>query len=229
MNEIRPVISDTPQCFEQLNQGHGYLWYSRRFTQPIKGLLEIKGLRDYALVYVNGEKVGELNRMKNQYSCEVEIPFNAKLDILVENMGRINYGAAIIHNLKGILGAVVIDGNNITGNWEMRGMPLESMPSLATIPTGYKKGLPVFYQSYFQLDKTGDSFLDMSTWGKGVVYVNGHHLGRYWGIGPQQTLYVPGVWLKKGKNEIVIFEQQNEFKQSVLNSTVEPILKKLKN
>jgi beta-galactosidase len=229
MSAVKPVLSDTPQCFEQLNQGHGYVWYSRRFTQPIKGMLEIKGLRDYALVYVNGEKVGELNRINKKYSCEIEIPFNAKLDILVENMGRINYGAAIIFNKKGILGPVTIDGNSITGNWEMRSMPLETMPALASTAFSYNKGMPVFYHSSFILNTTGDTFLDMSAWGKGLVFVNGHHLGRYWGIGPQQTLYVPGVWLKKGKNEIVLFEQQNDRLQTVLKSTVEPILKKLKN
>ena len=227
--KVKPVDSDTALSFEDLNQGHGYVWYSRRFTQPVKGKLEINGLRDYAIVYVNGEKVGELNRNTKTYSCEVDLPFNAQLDLLVENMGRINYGAEIIHNLKGILGTVSIDGNAITGHWQMRGMPLENAPDLTSFSNSYKKDGPVFYQASFQLTKTGDSFLDMSGWGKGIVFVNGHHLGRYWGIGPQQTLYLPGVWLKKGKNDIIVFEQQNNQKQITLKSTETPILKSLKN
>jgi beta-galactosidase len=229
LDKINPVSSDTLLTFEDLNQGHGYVWYSKKFKQPIHGKLEIKGLRDYALVYVNGEKVGELNRISKNYSCDIDVPFNAQLDILVENLGRINYGAEIIHNLKGILGTVTIDGTPVTGNWQMKGMPLESAPSLKSMSNSYKLHFPVFYQASFHLNKTGDTFLDMSDWGKGIVFINGHHLGRYWGIGPQQTLYLPGVWLKKGQNEVVVFEQQNDHQQVSLKSTQIPILKQLKN
>ena len=116
-----------------MNQGYGYVLYSKHFTQPIKGKLEIKGLRDYALVYVNGKRVGELNRYYKHYSCDIDIPFNATLDILVENMGRINYGAEIIHNLKGIMSPVTIDGNEITGNWNMYKFPMDNEPDLQHI------------------------------------------------------------------------------------------------
>ena len=227
--KIKTVESDTPRTFEDMNQGHGYMWYSRRFTQAIKGKLEIKGLRDYAILYVNGEKTGELNRYYQNYACEVDIPANATLDILVENMGRINYGAEIVHNLKGIIGDVKINDVVISGKWQMQGMPLETKPNLSAFAPSYTKGHPVFYQGSFKLKKTGDTFLDMSNWGKGIVYVNGHHLGRYWSVGPQQTLYVPGVWLKKGKNEVVIFEQQNDFEQKELKSVKVPVLESLKN
>ena len=99
--EGEPVASPTPLTFEQLNQGYGYVLYSTHFNQPLKGRLEIPGLRDYATIYVDGERVGELNRCFNQYAMEIDIPFNAYLSILVENMGRINYGEEIVRCLKG--------------------------------------------------------------------------------------------------------------------------------
>ncbi|HNW55436.1 MAG TPA: beta-galactosidase, partial [Bacteroidales bacterium] len=208
--------------------GHGYVLYSRKFVQPISGKLELKGLRDFATVYVNGEKAGELNRYYKNYTMDIDIPFNATLEILVENMGRINYGSEIIHNLKGIISPVIINGIEINGNWQMYKFPLETKPDLAAFKSKNTKGRPVFYQGSFTLNKTGDTFLDMRNWGKGIVFVNGHHLGRYWSVGPQQTLYVPGVWLKKGENEIVIFEQQNDILQTGVSSIATPILEDLK-
>jgi len=225
--KIKPVVNEIPLTFEDLNQGHGYVLYSRKFQQPISGKLEIKGLRDFATVYVNGEKAGELNRYYKNYSMDIDIPFNATLEILVENMGRINYGSEIIHNLKGIISPVVINGNEIKGNWQMYKFPLEQKPDLEPYTNKNSIGRPAFYTGIFMLDKTGDTFLDMRNWGKGIVFVNGHNLGRYWSIGPQQTLYIPGVWLKQGKNEIVIFEQLNDVLQTVISSRAIPILDEL--
>ena len=226
--KMQPVLSDTPQTFEDLNQGYGFVLYSKHFTQPINGKLEMKGLRDYALVYVNGEKAGELNRNTNTYSCDIDIPFNATLDILVENMGRINYGAEIIHNLKGIISPVTIAGNEITGNWNMYQFPMDHEPDLKAYSNKYKKDQPVIYEGSFTLSKTGDTFLDMSKWGKGIVFVNGHNLGRYWNVGPQQTLYLPGCWLKKGANKINVFEQINSEQQKEIRGVKAPVLDELK-
>ncbi len=93
INKMQSVENDNPMTFEDLNQGYGYVLYRRKFTQPISGKLDLSGLRDYALVYVNGKKVGELDRVTKTYSMDIDIPFNGTLDILVENMGRINYGS----------------------------------------------------------------------------------------------------------------------------------------
>lgn len=227
-NKITPVVSDKPLTFEQLNQGHGYVLYSRKFNQPISGKLEIKGLRDFATVYVNGEKVGELNRYYKTYEMEIDIPFNATLEILVENMGRINYGAEIVNNLKGIISPVTINGIEITGNWAMFGLPMEKMPDISAFDAKNTKGRPAIYQGTFTLAKTGDTFLDMSNWGKGIVFVNGYNLGRYWFQGPQQTLYLPGVWLKKGSNTITIFEQLNDTLQTTISAVEIPVLDKLR-
>lgn len=227
--KMKPVFNDTPETFEDLNQGNGYVLYSRHFTQAVKGTLEIKGLRDYALIYVDGKKVGEVNRNKNNYSSDVDIPSNTDLDILVENMGRINYGAEIIHNLKGIISTVTIDTKEVKGNWMMYQFPMDKEPALKLYPNKYVKEHPVIYNGSFYLSKTGDTFLYLGKWGKGIVFVNGHNLGRYWNVGPQQTLYLPGCWLKKGKNKITIFEQQNLKEQKEISGIRTPVLNVLKN
>ncbi|WP_447640559.1 MULTISPECIES: glycoside hydrolase family 35 protein [Chitinophagaceae] len=225
---MTPVENDTLMSFEDLNQGNGYVLYSRKFTQPISGKLSVPGLRDFAVVYVNGKKVGVLNRYYKKYDLDIDIPFNATLQILVENMGRINYGANIIHNTKGIIQPIAIDGNEITGNWEMTQLPMDKVPDIAKLGNTKDPGVPVVYQGTFSLDKTGDTFLDMRGWGKGIVFVNGINLGRYWStVGPQLTLYLPGCWLKKGKNEVVIFEQLNDKPQTKLSFTTTPILDQL--
>ena len=224
INTMKAVESDHPMTFEELNQGSGYVLYRRHFNQPISGLMRMKGLADYAVVYVNGEKKGELNKVFDKDSMEIDIPFNSTLDILVENMGRINYGARIVQSSKGITRPITIDDNEITGEWQMYPLPMASMPSIDRLPAGYKAGLPVLYSGSFNLEKVGDTFLDMAQWGKGIVFVNGINLGRYWKVGPQQTLYLPGCYLKKGKNDIVIFEQLNDKKQSSLSGVTTPVL-----
>jgi len=222
-----PVKSDTPVTFEGLKQAYGYVLYRRKFNQPINGKLILNGLRDYALVYINGKMIGELNRNTNTYALAVNIPFNSTLDILVENMGRINYGSQITQNLKGIISPVVIDGHEITGGWQMFKFPMAEPPLIA--PGSYKAvaGNPALYHATFSLNETGDTFLDMSGWGKGIVFVNGHNLGRFWEIGPQQTLYLPGCWLKKGGNEIVVFEQINKILHHTISGIKTPELKHL--
>lgn len=226
-NKVKPINADSPLTFEDLNQGHGYVWYSKKFKQPISGKLELKGLRDYAIVYVNGVKVAELNRYYKKYDCLIDVPFNATLDIIVENMGRINYGADIINSTKGIISPVIINGQTITGDWNMYQLPMDVVPNLTDAKTTAKIGAPTVYQGTFNLSTIGDTFLDMRDWGKGIVFVNGINIGRYWSVGPQQTLYLPGCWLKKGSNDIVIFEQKNDKIQTSVGTLETPILESL--
>ncbi|KAB5391264.1 beta-galactosidase [Bacteroides fragilis] len=235
---IQPVNASTPLTFEQLNQGYGYVLYTRHFNQPISGILEIPGLRDYAVVYVDGEKIGVLNRNTRTYSMEIDIPFNATLQILVENMGRINYGSEIVYNTKGIISPVTVAGKEITGGWNMYRLPMDKCPVLTEfgdnvcrntpLQAVQFKDRPVIYEGEFTLDQPGDTFIDMRAWGKGVIFINGKHIGRYWKVGPQQTLYIPGVWLRKGENKIVIFEQLNEVPQQNVNTVRKPVLMNLK-
>lgn len=232
------VEADAPMTFEELGQGYGYVLYSRHFNQPLSGTLEVPGLRDYATVYVDGEKIGELNRNTKTYSLEVDIPFNSTLDILVENMGRINYGEEIVRNTKGIIRPVKIAGIDITGSWAMYRLPMDRVPVLpasgknhvcANTPaeTVALNGRPVYYEGTFNLAETGDTFLDLEGWGKGLVFINGKNIGRYWQVGPQQTLYIPGVWLQKGENRILIFEQLNEARREGIRTVKSPVLTKL--
>jgi len=236
--KMTPVNSDTPLTFEQLNQGYGYVLYTRHFNQPISGKLEVTGLRDYAIVYVNGEKVGELNRNTKHYTLDIDIPFNATLEILVENMGRINYGAEIVHNTKGIISPVKINDMEINGDWLMYKLPMDKYPDLnqyaktdvyenGAAQIQSLKGKPIVYEGIFPLNEVGDTFIDMSKWGKGIVFVNGNNIGRYWKVGPQQTLFIPGVWLKKGENKISIFEQINDTLQTDIKTEKTPVLNNL--
>ncbi|MBD8389315.1 beta-galactosidase [Dysgonomonas sp. BGC7] len=238
LEKQKSVQSTTPLTFEQLNQGYGYVLYSRKFNQPISGTLDVSGLRDYAVVYINGEKVGELNRYYNNYTMEIDVPFNSTLEILVENMGRINYGPEIVNNKKGIISPVKINNIEIEGNWEMYTLPMQEAPDLDNIKkndvfnvpakTKQLQGKPIIYEGVFDLSEVGDTFLDMENWGKGIVFINGINIGRYWHVGPQQTLFIPGVWLNKGSNKIVIFEQINSELKSEVKTVKTPVLNKLK-
>ncbi|WP_134088470.1 beta-galactosidase family protein [Olivibacter sp. XZL3] len=226
---------EQPLTFEQLGHPYGYVVYSRRFNQPINGKLSLKGLRDYACVYVDGEFVGELNRYFKHYDLEIDIPFNSTLQIVVENMGRINYGAEIVHNNKGIISPVTINDIPITGNWLSTPLPLsETIEPTKLLGLGQaidnkqaQQNMPVLYEGSFELSEVGDTFLDMESWGKGIVFVNGRNIGRYWKLGPQQTLYIPGAFLKKGKNSLVIFEQLNQQPQKSVRTVKVPVLDKL--
>ena len=106
-------------------------------------------------------------------------------------------------------------------------LPMDKQPDLTDISNSYNSGLPVLYSGSFSVDKVGDTFLDMEKWGKGIVFVNGVNLGRYWRVGPQHTLYLPGCFLKQGENKIVVFEQLNDEKKSELQGVVMPVLQKL--
>jgi beta-galactosidase len=203
-NLPRPVHGPSPLSMEALGQGYGYVLY-RHVLGRGKGLLKINGLRDYAVVLVNGKRAGILNRMYRTDSLQLDAPAGATLDILVENLGRINYGREMVRNRKGIIGSVTLDGAGLKG-WDMYGLPFRDVKAFRFHEK--KPGsAPVVCRGTFTLGRTGDTFLDMRGWGKGIVFVNGHNLGRYWNKGPQQTLYLPGCWLRRGKNTIVVFEQ----------------------
>lgn len=226
-NNLPKAIHNTnPLNMEALDQGYGYVLYRTTLQNGGNGLLSIDGLRDYAEVFINGKSVGILNRMHQKYSMEINAPANARLDILVENLGRINYGHEMVNNLKGITGDIKLNDKTLTG-WDMFSLPLKNTKGIHFTKNNEPLNAPSFYKGNFKLLQTGDTFLDMSEWGKGIVFVNGHNLGRYWNIGPQQTLYLPGCWLKKGKNEIVIFEQSGKVQSSV-SAIDHPILDQLK-
>jgi len=202
----KPVSSPTPRTFEDLGQAYGWVMYSTTLKGGRKGLLQLKELRDYCVVMVNGKRAGVLDRRSKRDSIELELPAGkVKLDLLVENLGRINFGPYLLSNRKGITEKVLFDKQELKG-WQQYGLPFDQLPAVTAKALKTGTNAPVCRQGTFTLDKTGDTWLDMSNWGKGAVWINGHHLGRYWQVGPQQTIYVPAEWLKKGTNEIVIIE-----------------------
>lgn len=216
---------DLPVPMEALNQGYGYTLYRTRISKSGKGLLKIGGLRDYARLFLDGRPCGVLNRMNGEDSLTLTVQAGARLDILVENLGRINYGAELTDNQKGITGAVCWQGDTLH-RWTMYSLPFRS-PDGLHLRTGQPAGgSPAVYQGTFPVSRMEDTFLDMRGWDKGIAFINGHALGRFWRIGPQQTLYVPGCWLKKGANTVTVFDLEGGAHPS-LSTLDHPILDKL--
>ncbi|MGI4897001.1 MAG: glycoside hydrolase family 35 protein [Janthinobacterium lividum] len=202
----KPVEAKTPLCFEDLDQGYGFVLYRTTLKNKADGLLKIKEMRDYATVFINGKMVTTLDRRLKQDSMMLQnIAPNAVLDILVENNGRINYGPFLNDNRQGITENVTLNGTELS-TWKMYQFPFEDLKRW-NFAGKRSIGQPALYKGTFDLKETGDTYLDMRSFGKGFVFLNGHNLGKYWKIGPQQTIYVPAVWLKKGQNEIEVFDQ----------------------
>jgi beta-galactosidase len=203
-----PVIAEHPLCFEDLNQGYGFVLYRTTLKNAVNGLLKIKEMRDFATLYINGKRIGILDRHLKQDSLTINSTSpNAILDILVENNGRINYGRYLTDNRQGITEKVTLNGEELTG-WKMYKFPFSNVNNLKyTTNKETQEIKPTLYKGTFNLIKTGDTWLDMRGFGKGFVFLNGHNLGKYWYIGPQQTIYVPAVWLRKGINEIEVFDE----------------------
>lgn len=222
----KPVVSEGLKNMEELGQAYGYILYRTHVKGPKQGTLELKDLRDYAVIMVNGKPVTTLDRRRKQQTTEITLPDgDVQLDILVENSGRINYGSKIPDNHKGITDKVLLGGQELKG-WSIYSLPMKD-PAKLKLDGKAGQG-PTIYRGQFDLATTGDAFLDLRGWGKGVVWVNGHNLGRYWWIGPQQTLYVPGVWLKTGKNDVTVFEQLKTDSPSI-EGIAEPILTDLRH
>ena len=201
----KPIVAERPLTFEALNQAYGFVLYRTHLGSLAHGPLALTDLQDRAIVLANGNLIATLDRRKKQDKVEVDLPTGSQLDILVENLGRVNYGKEIIGERKGFANAW-LGTSEITG-WEMYQFPMSSAPSPKFGPAAVSG--PAYHRGTFTVSTVGDTFLDMRGWKKGVVWVNGHNLGRYWHIGAQQTMYLPGCWLKKGRNEIVIFELGN--------------------
>jgi beta-galactosidase len=212
-----------PLTFEDLHQAYGFVLYRTTLTGGKSGVLKLKELRDYAVIMVNGKTIGHLDRRLKQDSLQIVLPKGTvTLDILVENLGRINFGKYLLENKKGITEKVSFNGSEVQ-QWKMYSLPFNNLAGLKFTNAAVKSNVPVVKKGSFKLQNAADTYLDMSKWGKGVVWVNGHNLGRYWNIGPQQTIYVPGEWLKKGTNELVVLELLKP-EQSTIAAVSKPIL-----
>ena len=267
-----------PRTFEELDMGWGCVLYSTRLPQiddvKVEGVYSTSAYtctlnldaHDFAQVFIDGKYIGKIDRVKNEKSLTLPaIKQGQELQILVEGMGRINFGRAI-KDFKGLVSAPTItatlhshlggvDKTEVTftpDHWEC--MPIPDNYEVAVKALQDQKEKPVtresisvirigrtmryawesedlcfgrgYYRGYFILSKVGDTFLNFETWGKGQVWVNGHAMGRIWSIGPQQTLYIPGCWLKKGKNEIIVLDVVGP-REAVVWGQAEPELNKL--
>ncbi|MDH7461160.1 beta-galactosidase [Chitinophagaceae bacterium 26-R-25] len=229
-NLPKPALEQQIKTMEGCDQAFGSILYRTNLPEPGGGEVQINEVHDYAYVYLNGKKIATVDRSKGQSSFIV--PKNtakgAVLDILVEAMGRINFGAAI-HDRKGITDNVLLKNANgkeqVLNNWKIYSIDLKN--NQAPLHLNYKQGktsdAPAFYRGKFVVKETKDTYLDVSKWGKGVVWINGICIGRYWNIGPTQTMYLPGVWLKKGENEIVVLDYFPN-KGNTLRGSTTPIL-----
>ena len=240
------IPSVNPQTFEEMDMGWGMTYYVTSLPEvPVQSVLTAE-VHDYAQVFIDDQYIGKIDRVKNEKSLSLPpIKKGQKLAILVEAMGRINFGRAI-KDFKGVVGDVVISAEGDEyGNeaaWTLKKW------TMTPIPDDYGRAVKAFdadkverplsdgfakqengrgyYRGYFNINKVGDTFLNFETWGKGQVYVNGHPMGRIWSIGPQQTLYVPGCWLKKGKNEVIVLDVVGP-REAVVWGQTEPELNKL--
>ena len=207
-NLPKPQTFDKPQTMESLDQNSGYILYSHQIEGRLQGNLTIKRVMDRATVYIDKKKVGVLDRRLNQFSIPINVKEAGKhtLEILVEHQARVNFGNAIDNERKGITEGVWLNGKELLG-WAHYALPLDNIDVFKSSPR--QAGYPHLYQATFNLDKVGDTYLDTRKVGKGLLWINGRHIGRYWFIGPQQTLFVPGCWLKQGQNEVKVLEMED--------------------
>ena len=198
-----PVYSNVPKCMEAYGYGYGYIAYRTVLNRDYEdAVLSFESIGDRAQIYINRKLVGTVYINEN-----LKLNITAKpgdvLTVLCENMGRTNFGPKMMRK-KGIAGRCLID-NRIHFNWDVYPLPMDNLEKLT-----FEKEIPaeasVFYRGTMEIEDVKDTFLKLEHFTKGFVTVNGFNIGRYWEVGPQKTLYVPASVLKKGVNEIVVFE-----------------------
>ena len=206
--------SPYPLTMEELDQDYGFILYKTTIKGKLEALkLNLQEVRDRALIYLNGEYQGVIDRNNKQEILLSADGPESTLEILVENMARINYGP-LLKDPKGITEGVRI-GNQFLFNWDIYTIPLKDIENIK-YGNGNKEEYPTFYRGSFEVKEVGDTYLDFEGWEKGVVFINGFNLGRYWKAGPQKRLYLPAPLLKEGKNEIVVFELHKDNKKMSL-------------
>ncbi|WP_406180861.1 beta-galactosidase [Streptomyces canus] len=199
--------TEAPVTMNELGVHTGYVLYRTTLPGSGDGLLHFTGgVGDRAQVFVDGASVGVLERERHDETLSVRVPHaGAVLEVLVENMGGVNYGPRI-GAPKGLLGPVSFQGAELRG-WECRAVPLDHLAAVPFGPSGATTdAVPAFHRGTFEVDTPADTFLALPGWTKGQAWVNGFHLGRYWNRGPQHTLYVPAPVLRPGTNELVLLE-----------------------
>lgn len=231
-NLPEPKTSHDIKPMEQFDQGWGSILYRTTLPAVKAGTtLLIDEVHDWAQVFIDGKLIGRLDRRRGENT--IKLPAAAagsQLDILIEAMGRVNFDKAI-HDRKGITKKVALiteSSSDELKDWQVYNLPVDySFVKDKKFTTGKKVEGPAYYRATFNLETPGDVFLDMQTWGKGMVWVNGKAMGRFWEIGPQQTLFMPGCWLKKGENEIIVLDLKGPEKATIkgLNQPILDLLR----
>ncbi len=211
----KSVRRPAPVPMEQLGQDYGFILYRTFIQGPREScVLALQEVHDRALIFIDGEYRGVVDR--NMSGGPINLEFGSgrfQLDILVENMGRINYGQ-FLHDYKGITHGVRLD-NQFLFDWIIYPLPLRSLKRLRFGASDGVTG-PAFYKGTFNIEEPADTFLALPGWTKGVVWLNGFNLGRFWEEkGPQRTLYVPAPKLRCGRNEIVVLELHDAGERTV--------------
>lgn len=202
------LVSAKPVSMENLDQDYGFVVYRKKFANGLKGTLELKKAMDYTVVMVNGRTVGKSFVGYGPDSSRIELDETGPvtLDLLVYNLGRIS---VIVSDRsqdrarKGLIGGAFLDGSELSG-WEMFSLPMAKVGNFKASAAPHTG--PTLYRGTFNVAKLGGTFLDLRNWSFGVVWVNGHNLGRFWDRGGLRSLFLPSQWLKQGRNEIVILE-----------------------
>ncbi|WP_167957355.1 glycoside hydrolase family 35 protein [Anaerosporobacter faecicola] len=211
-----PISSSYTQSMEKLGQNYGYiLYHSTLDTEENITDIRLWGANDRANLFVDKKPIATLYDRELLESKNVSVAFQkgSALDILVENMGRVNFGPRMELQRKGIDHCVQINGH-MHNNWDQYTLPLNNIDKV-DFTKEYHENTPAFYRFHLQVDKAADTFLDFTGWGKGCVFLNGFNLGRFWEIGPQRRLYIPAPLLKEGHNEIILFETDGKHADTI--------------
>ncbi|RDY29388.1 beta-galactosidase [Romboutsia weinsteinii] len=215
----KPIYNENTLNMEAIDQGYGYILY--RANVGKRNTLErfkLIGMDDRAQIFVNENHHSTLykeNFIGTNQPISLDKEDDNIMDILVENLGRINYGGSLLSpsQRKGIKGGVMFDLHLHTG-WDHYSLELDNVDKV-NFSGYYKENTPAFYEYEFEVDEKGDTFLSTEGFGKGCAFINGFNLGRFWELGPTNYLYIPAPLLKEGLNKIVIFETEGKYKQTI--------------
>ena len=229
-----PIRAMSPRPIEEYDISRGIVVYRVTLPAGPAGVLEAAKVRDLAWVRLDGKAVGTLDTRYRRF--KVSLPARSKpavLEILLYTIARVNFGVEI-HDRKGLHGPVTFQAKGGAAqpveNWEIRAIDFDADGKLP--PLTYAKARPgergaAFWRGEFTVAQRADTFLDMSDWGQGIVWINGRCLGRHWSIGPTQTMYLPGPWLREGRNEVVVLDLTGPQRPRLAGLTT-PILDRLR-
>ncbi|PTG88935.1 beta-galactosidase [Staphylococcus chromogenes] len=205
-----------PQTMEEAGTGYGYMLYRTTIKKETdKEKFRIVDARDRVHFYVNQQLEYQAYQEEIGDQFEVALEDNATIDILVENMGRVNYGYKLLAatQRKG-LGQGLMQDLHFVQNWEHYDIHFELLKE-EHFENAWHANHPAFYKYVFDVEHPENTHVDMRQFGKGILLVNGFNIGRYWNIGPTQSLYISKALLKEGKNEIIIFDTEGKFSESI--------------